>query len=270
MTMNFSRSFLFLFCFVFFIPGAEAGFAASGQEESQAWAFIKNKLFGEEREILEDNVIGLVTPARAENAAIVPLRIQANFEQTDKLFIKKIYLVVDNNPSPVVGTFTLSRKIDLANLSTRIRVNSYSFVRAIAETSDGQLHMTANFVKASGGCSAPAAGDAQEAEKRRGQMKLRQKRNREVVDLQFMINHPNNSGLQIDQLTRLWIPADYVTTIKLGFNNEDILSFKGGISMSENPTIRFNFIPRENGILKADVQDSRGRSFSQSWDVKTD
>ena len=42
---------------------------------------------------------------------------------------------------------------------TRARVDEYTFVRAIAETVDGRLLMATRFVKASGGCSAPAGGD---------------------------------------------------------------------------------------------------------------
>mgnify|MGYP002150436774 CR=1 FL=1 len=50
-----------------------------------------------------------------------------------------------------------------AEIETRVRVDAYSHVRAIAEASDGQLYAVTRFVKASGGCSAPAGSDAQAA-----------------------------------------------------------------------------------------------------------
>lgn len=43
----------------------------------------------------------------------------------------------------------------MTHLATRVRVDDYSYVRAVAETADGKLHMVKAFVKASGGCSAP-------------------------------------------------------------------------------------------------------------------
>jgi len=45
-------------------------------------------------------------------------------------------------------------------------------VRAVAELSDGTLHMTKKFVKAAGGCSAPAMADMALAMQRAGKMKL--------------------------------------------------------------------------------------------------
>ena len=50
-------------------------------------------------------------------------------------------------------------------ISTRVRVDSYTNVHAVAELSDGTLHVTKTFVKASGDCSAPAAKNADEAKR---------------------------------------------------------------------------------------------------------
>ena len=44
-------------------------------------------------------------------------------------------------------------------ISTRVRVNSYTNVHAVAELSDGKLYVVKTYVKASGGCSAPAVKD---------------------------------------------------------------------------------------------------------------
>ena len=41
-------------------------------------------------------------------------------------------------------------------ISTRVRVNSTRNIHAVAELSDGKLYATQRFVKAAGGCSAPA------------------------------------------------------------------------------------------------------------------
>ena len=51
----------------------------------------------------------------------------------------------------------------VSEISTRVRVNNYTDVHAVAELSDGKLYMTKTYVKASGGCSAPAAKNADEA-----------------------------------------------------------------------------------------------------------
>jgi len=239
----------------------------SQQSKVGRWSFIRASLFEENRPILSNEKISLVTPLRAENAAIVPISVKANIEQTPEYYIEKIYLVVDENPSPIVGVFSLSPENGLASIATRIRVNAYSNVRAIAETSDGTLHMATNFVKASGGCSAPAGSNSEEAVKRRGKMKFRQKLDQNLRQIRLIVSHPNYSGLQIDQVTQHWIPADYVSELDVFLDNEPVMSFEGGISMSENPSFQFNFQGDRKGTLVAKAKDSRGREYSQSWEL---
>ena len=235
--------------------------------QSINWPIIKAQLFSPEQKIKNDNLITLITPVRAVNAAIVPIEIIANIAQSKSFYIEKIYFIVDNNPAPVVGVLTLSPINGLASLTTRIRINAYSPVRVITQTSDGQLHMSANFVKASGGCSAPASASNKHALKRRGKMKLRQQPKQGLFQLHFMISHPNYSGLQINQLTRHWIPADYVNQVKLTLNNKQLIAFSGGISLSENPSLHFYLEKMVAGKVLAQVSDSQGRNYQQQWQV---
>lgn len=237
-------------------------------EDSALWPAIKKELFPGDPEILEDNLLTLVTPARAADAAIVPISLETNIDQRGEVYVKNVYLIIDANPAPVAGTFALSRFNGHAGLATRVRINAYSHVRAIAQTSDGKLHMTTNFVKASGGCSAPAGTDDELAQQHRGEMKLRQRRVGDLAQAQLMISHPNYSGLQIDQLTRYWIPPDYVTAVEILLDDTPILSFSGGISISENPSLRFNMQPNDEGVLTAVVKDSEQREYRQSWPVE--
>src|ERR1700739_4029174 len=108
--------------------------------------------------------------------------------------------------------------------------------------------MIKTFVKASGGCSAPAAKNAEEAKNHLGQMKYRQFARAEqapsngVREAQIMIGHPNNSGLQMDQLTHLYIPAFFIDELHLWQDDSPILSMEGGISISEDPNIRFSYV----------------------------
>ena len=83
-------------------------------------------------------------------------------------------MIIDVNPAPVAATFQIGKDAGVTHLSTRVRVDDYSWLRAIAETNDGALHMSQTFVKASGGCSAPAVKNTDEALASMGKMKLRQ------------------------------------------------------------------------------------------------
>jgi sulfur-oxidizing protein SoxY len=153
------------------------------------------------------------------------------------------------------------------SLSARIRVDSYTNIHAVAEMADGQLFAAERFVKAAGGCSAPAAKQEAGAIPL-GTMRFRQFPQGPGVDVrevQFMIRHPNYSGMQMDQLTRLYVPAHFVSSIKLWQGDDLLLDVESGISMSENPEFRFDYRPNGAAEFRAEAQDNEGGSFKDAW-----
>ena len=69
---------------------------------------------------------------------MVPISINFKINQSDEFFIKSLTLVIDENPSPLVSKFKFTRKVGNASITTRVRVDKYTYVRAIAETSDNK------------------------------------------------------------------------------------------------------------------------------------
>jgi sulfur-oxidizing protein SoxY len=248
--------------------------AGPARAAGSAWDDIRQQLFGSEREILPaTGIIALEAPYRALDAATVPIVVTAQIPQAEARYIRTLTLVVDDNPAPLVGTFHFSPANGIASISTRVRVNAYTNIRAIAETNDGKLHMAAAYVKAAGGCSAPASGDQELALARMGQMRMKQLgawRQNEISEAQFMVSHPNYSGFQQDQVSQLWIPAHYVRRIELTLGGREILSFDGDISISENPSFRFFVKPQGSELLRARVVDSEDKVFEQSWPVEVE
>ena len=219
------------------------------------------------------DVIAIEMPSRAEDAAIVPVTLRTKLAPTDSRRVLAITLVVDQNPSPMAAKFELGPDAHVSEISTRVRVNNYTDVHAVAELSDGKLYMTKTFVKASGGCSAPAAKNADEAKNRLGQMKLRQfarsdqgsaDRSR---DAQIMIGHPNNSGLQMDQVTQLYIPAFFINELRLWQDDSPVLTMEGGISISEDPNIRFTYVSNGAKHFRAEAKDTAGHVFRNEWKI---
>ena len=234
--------------------------------KSEIWIKVKNLLFEDRAiETSGNDIITLEAPVRAEDAATVPIAIKAQIQQSPEKYVQKIYLIIDKNPSPIAAVFHLTPDSGRADIDTRVRIEEYSYVQAIAEMNDGQLYMAMHYVKASGGCSAPAGKDQEAALDRLGKMKFRLDNevalNRPNL-AQLMISHPNNSGLQMDQLTRHFIPARYVRKIDMTYSGKLILSAEVDFSISENPNFRFYFTPRESGELKAEVIDSSDLKFN--------
>ncbi len=233
-------------------------------EDEGSWSDIRAHLF-QDRAIAEGaDVISLDAPKRADDAAIVPIKVTAAMPQSADRYIKTIHLVIDENPAPIAGVFHLTPDSGIATIATRVRVNEYTNMRAIAEMNDGSLHMAARFVKASGGCSAPALKDHEVAMSRLGKMKLKPLTPfalGEPNEMQLMISHPNYSGLQMDQLTRNWVPPHFVESIDISYGDKTIMTVEADISLSENPTVRFSFVPQGPGELQVKAIDTEGEVF---------
>src|SRR5258708_6352775 len=96
---------------------------------------------------------GLITieiPSRAEDAAIVPITVRATLPGGDTRRVKTFTIVIDENPAPVAATFSIGPNAVVSSISTRVRVNSYTDVHAIAELTDGKLYVVKHYVQASG------------------------------------------------------------------------------------------------------------------------
>src|ERR1700687_1003012 len=125
--------------------------AAQDQPSEETWNSIKGDIF-KDRPVLDGSgLVVLDAPRRAEDSAIVPIGMRVDFAGDDKRTLKSLTLVIDENPAPVAGTFTIGPRSGVTSISTRVRVNSYSYVRLVAELSDGPLYGVKGFVKASGG-----------------------------------------------------------------------------------------------------------------------
>lgn len=235
------------------------------------WADLRHAIFGDRTVEDAGDLVAIDAPARAEDAAIVPVAIRV--AETLAPEIRGLYLVIDDNPSPLAAHFVLGPVADSREIATRVRIDDYTYVHAVAETADGRLYATARFIKAAGGCSAPAGKDQALALERLGKMKLtiaERSRPDDPAKVKLLISHPNNSGLQIDQVTRNYIPADFMQTLDVIYNGQAVFRLESDIAISEDPSFEFSLRPSDPataGVIKAEVFDSNQRHFSQSWPV---
>jgi sulfur-oxidizing protein SoxY len=230
--------------------------------KSQYWTPIRQMMFGD-REILDGkDILKVYLNTRADDAATVPVSVKAQIDQTPERFIKTVYLIVERNPSPAAGVFQFSPESGRAQVETRLRFEEYSFVRAVAEMSDGKLYMGTKWVKAAGGCSAPGGANRVPSHLV-GQMKFRFADDtleyKKPALVQLMIRHPNESALSSD------FDADkvpqFVRSVSVTYAGKPVLSAEVDFSLSDNPSFRFFFIPEAEGELQAIVEDTHDRRY---------
>jgi sulfur-oxidizing protein SoxY len=234
--------------------------AVAEMNDEMEWNNVLKDQFFAGQTISETNdVIELEAPYRAEDPALVPLKIISKVKQSKDNYIKKILVLIDKNPFPFVGEFEFSPDSGKADLAMRVRVNTYSYIRAIAQMNDGKLYMSKKFVKASGGCSVPLASDPDAATKRLGKMKFRLDegvKTSEPTLVQLLISHPNVTGMQMDQISRFLKKSHFIEKIRVYFNDKPILTAKTDIAISSDPNFRFYFVPDKAGVLKAEITDT--------------
>lgn len=232
------------------------------------WSEIKPMYFGSETIVSGEDVLEIVAPERALDSAMVPVRLNSLLGRGDPRRIRSIHLIVEGNPVPLAGRFAFPAA-HVVSLETQVRVASYSYVRAVAELSDGQLVRASTFVKAAGGCSAPPMERSATTANRLGHLDLTRQSAQDgnTTTIELQIHHPNYSGLQYDQIMRIYIPAHYVTGIDLEYAGTPLVRAQTDISMSRNPLLRITHRGTPTGAVTASVVDSKDNEFSARWEA---
>jgi sulfur-oxidizing protein SoxY len=241
-----------------------AGAALAQAPKIDPWPGLVTDIFHDRPITPQEGVVALQAPVRAEDAAIVPMTITLVDPG-----VREATLVIDENPMPMAAAFTFGEGAAVASIETRVRVNSYTNVHVVAQTGDGALHSVVKFVKASGGCSAPAIKDQDEAAANLGKMKLRRFASADPArrEAQIMIRHPNNSGLQMDPISRAYIAAHFIDRVEVRQGDALIFSMEGGISLSEDPAFRFSYKPNGAKTIRVEAHDNEGGVFKGEWPV---
>ena len=250
--------------------GAGAGRAvAQAPAAEDPWPSLAAQIFAGRP--LQDGsaILAIDAPYRAADAALVPVSLHSLLAPGDARAIRAITLVIDENPSPLAAVFSPGAASGMRSLSTRVRVDDYTNIHAVAELSNGQLYASTRYVKAAGGCSAPAAKLEADGIPL-GTMRFRQfppaaGASPGLAEAQLLIRHPNYTGMQMDQLTRLYVPAHFVQSVRIWQGDDLLLAIEGGISISENPAFRFDYRPNGAASFRAQIDDSEGKSFKQEW-----
>jgi sulfur-oxidizing protein SoxY len=233
-------------------------------DSSPQWEAMKAKLFPGRQLFAARDRVRLEVPQRAAFGAAVPVKVISPQPQTAGQYVKRLYLIVDKNPSPIAAVVDYSLKVGHADLETRLRVDEYSHIRAVVELSDGQLFTDSRYVKVSGGCSAPPN---RENLHEIGKTVLRLPETVKVgeqIPVNVMIRHPNDTGFELNHITVMYIPPHFIRTVDITFNGEPVIKAEMDFSVSENPNLRFNLIADRSGELRANVVDSKEQAFSGS------
>ena len=236
------------------------------------WPDLRKELFADRP--IEDNspLFTLFAPTQAMDPALVPISVR--FPSSTAARVKSMTLLIDRNPAPVVAAFRFGDafrdSLDIGErlIETRVRIDSFSKVRAVVETDDGKLHMVAKFLAAAGGCASISDKDPALALEGLGRVRVEQRRDQtrdpHWRDARIMIKHPNFTGMQMNLATRAYTPARFVETLEVKRGGKLVFDMTGGISVSENPNVRFTFGSSNDEPIEITAKDTEGTRMQGS------
>jgi sulfur-oxidizing protein SoxY len=240
----------------------------------KAWEENLRKQNFQDREIIEgagQTLLELKAPYTAEDASVVPISIHTKIPQTQDRYIKKMHIFVDKNPMPLVGLFEFTPDSGKADLAMRIRVDDFAYVRVVAELNTGELYMTKSFVRAKGACSAPPPPGMEDSKKLLGKMKMKVVGDLALGEpnlMQIKVRHPNITGMAPLKIgSRVIPPAFFMDTLEVDYNGKLIVKASLTFSISMDPTLRFYFVPKKEGVLTVKGTDTKQNKFSSTHKI---
>jgi sulfur-oxidizing protein SoxY len=248
-------------------------FGADSALAGSAWEDIRPAVFGT-RPIQDGrNVLVFKAPYRAEDQRAVPISLEANLGEGRK--VKSVTFIVDENPAPVAAVFRFGDDRSRVALNVDIRLDHASPIRVIVEANDGALYMSEAFVKGSGlgVCAAPPLGDPQVAARTMGQMRLTDLTASDAAVTRFRrvaqidIRHPQHTGMQMNQITMLYLPARFITAIEVRQGDQHLFDLEGSITLSENPRIAFDYQVNGAEVIRVRAQDSSNSLWEQDFAI---
>jgi predicted secreted protein len=223
------------------------GFDAIWRDVPQAL----NAFFGPAKFLYED--IALDLPQHADVGGSVPLTLRINSPMTESEHPRVAHVLADGNPAPHVLSVWFSPRSGMAELSTRIRLETSQTVTAAAEMSDGRVLRVDEPVTVSFGACAQI-GDGTDADVAAFKPVPRVSvpataRAGETITIRAVISHPMETGLRLG-VGQDWIRQRIISYFGCFFNGVEVFRARLYPAISTNPYFSFHALVEESGTFE--------------------
>jgi len=248
--------------------------ASASAGSGTIWDEIKGSVYGNKK--IEDGrgIVSIDAAARPEDMRRVPISVDAGFK--DGRTVKTVTFIIDENPTPVVAVFHMGGSREQVSLKPEFRVNQQSDIRAVVEASDGKLYMVSQLVKFAGGqasCSAPPTGDPAQIAANMGKMQYALMQQAGAATSlsargRFVLNHPNHTGMVMDQVTLLYTPMKMISEITVKQGDEPVFTAEGSIAFAQDPAVEFD-MKRNPAASELEItfKDTDGGAWTKKFPI---
>lgn len=247
--------------------------ALSGSAEP-TWDALSEAVFGDTPLIGGHDLIAIQSPYRTDDDSRTV--IGAVVSAPAGAGLARVTLILDENPMPVSAVFRLAQPQPAFSFEATLRINGPTPLHIVAEMADGRHFFAETFVKTSGqgACAAPPGSDPEAALATLGEMLLEFRPAPSVLpktsvgqrlaalsgqdqSLDIDVQHPSHSGMQMDQISLLFIPMLYVETLTVDLDGAAFVDVTGSISLSENPRLSLS-VPKNTQRAEVTMTDTDG------------
>lgn len=212
-----------------------------------------------------DGRITLDLPEHSDAGTTVPLTMTVDSPMTQDDFPDAVRLYGSGNPRPRIATVHFRPRAGVAQMSTRIRLNSAQDVVAVALMSDGTTWTARRRVTVTfGACN--TAGEADKIPPDwQPQIKIAVPAAKagEIITIRTVITHPMETGLRLDAHNAylpLWIIQRFICRL----DGEEIINIKLEPAIATNPYFAFALKADRSGVLDFEWQDSKGPVYTRT------
>ena len=124
---------------------------ATAQDKQPTFDEAMKAIVGDKK--ADESQVAIKLPEIAENGNTVPYSVTVESPMSDDSYVKTVHVLSSGNPSPTIATFHFTPMSGKAEISSRMRLAKTQDIYAVAELSDGSIHVGKRTVKVTiGGC----------------------------------------------------------------------------------------------------------------------
>lgn len=214
----------------------------------------------------QDGRITLDLPAHSDAGTSVPMTVTVDSPMTASDYPRVLGLYASGNPRPRIATVAFSPLMGLAQLSTRIRLNSAQDVVGVAQMTDGSFWQARQRVTvAFGACNTAGESDKLPPDWQ-PQTKIAVPKAAAaggLVMVRTVITHPMETGLRLDAHNAylpLWIIHRFICRL----DGVEVINVKLEPAIATNPYLAFPVRADRAGVLEFEWQDSKGPVYTRT------
>ena len=213
---------------------------------------------------LKSGKIEITMPEFSDSGASVPIDTYVPCQMTPDDYPRVVRVYAPRNPRPRVVALYFTPACGEARMSTRVRLDSFQDVVAIAEMSDGETFTAVRHVNVTyGACEDSIANDQFPpgwAPNMRVALPDSVARD-EVFTVRTIINHPMETGLRHDK-TGLLVPIRIAERFRCLVEGIEVFGVKLEPAVAANPYIAFSLRLSESANLVFEWVDTNGDVYT--------